>query len=344
MIYVRQPTEDERAELRRMTRQEVGRVAQRAQMVLLSAQRRGVPEIAALFEVSRATVRYWLRQFDATGPGGLRDEPRSGRPRKVTPRVEETLATWLGQDPQQVDPAYLATFWTAAMLLLGLGARLQLALSPTTLRAALHRLGLRWRRPRLAMPRKVDPEKAAKQWRIVAAVLAAGPEAAVLYADESRVQTLPLVRAMWSWVGQQWRIPTPGSNTARAIFGALEIRTGRWTYLVRERMRTEDFLTFLERLLTVYPAHPSILIVDNYSSHTAKEVRDWLAEHPRLQLHFLPTHCSHLNPVERIWLQLKGDLAANRLYGSIKLLLTAVDRFFAAMTPEQALAWAAAEE
>ncbi len=343
MIYVRQPTEDERAELRRMTRQEVGRVAQRAQMVLLSAQRRSVPEIAALFEVSRATVRFWLRQFDVAGPPGLRDEPRSGRPRKVTPRAEEALAAWLKQVPQRADPAYLATFWTVAMLLLSLGAQLHIALSPTTLRAALHRLGLRWRRPRLAMPRKVDPEKAAKQWRIVEAVLAAGPQAAVLYADESRVQTLPLVRAMWSWVGQQWRIPTPGSNTARAIFGALEIRTGRWAYLVRDRMRKEDFIAFLEHLLTVYPRHPIILIVDNYSSHTAGEVRDWLAEHPRLQLHFLPTHCSHLNPVERIWLQLKDDLAANRPYGSLRILLTTVDRFFAAMTPEQALTWAAEE-
>src|SRR5215211_6412514 len=137
------------------------------------------------------------------------------------------------------------------MLLLSLGAQLQLALSPATLRATLHRLDLRWRRPRLAMPRKTDPRKAEKQWRIVEAVIAAGPAAAVRYADESRVQTLPLVRAMWSWVGQQWRIPTPGSNTSRARFGALEIRTGRWTYLVRERMRTGDFLACLEHLLVV---------------------------------------------------------------------------------------------
>ena len=258
MLYVRQPTEEERAELTRMRRQEIGRVSRRAQMVLLSAQRRTVPEIAALFEVSRATVRFWVRQFDAAGPAGLRDEPRSGRPRKVTPQVEGELATWLARDPQQADPTYLATFWTVAMLLLTASSRLQLALAPTTLRTALHRLGLRWRRPRLAMPRKTDPEKAAKQWRIAEAVLGAGPEAAILYADESRVQTLPLVRAMWWWVGQQWRIPTPGSNAARAIFGALEIRTGRWTYLVRERMRKEDFIAFLEQLLAAYPARPLI--------------------------------------------------------------------------------------
>jgi transposase len=344
MIYVRQPTDAERAELKRMTRQEVGRVSQRAQMVLLSAQHRTVPEIAALFETSRGTVRQWLRRFGTDGPAGLRDEPRSGRPRTVTPQAEADLARWLNQDPQRVDATYLATFWTVAMLILTFGAQLHIGLSPSTVRRALHRLGSRWRRPRLAMPRKTDPEKAQKPWRIAEAVIAAGPEAAVLYADESRVQTLPLIRAMWSWVGQQWRVPTPGSNTTRALFGALEIRTGQWTYLVRERMRKEDFVAFLAHLLTIYPTQPIILIVDNYSSHTAKEVRDWLVEHPRLRLHFLPTYCSHLNPVERIWLQLKGHLAGNRLYGSIRLLLATVDTFFTTMTPEQALTWAADEK
>ena len=109
-------------------------------------------------------------------------------------------------------------------------------------------------------------------------------------------------------------------------------------------MRAPDFLAFLEHLLVVYPSQPIILIVDNYSSHTAGEVRQWLAARPRLHLHFLPKYCSHLNPVEPIWLQLKGRLAANRLYGSITLLVQTVDAFFAAMTPEQALTWGAAEK
>ena len=73
-------------------------------------------------------------------------------------------------------------------------------------------------------------------------------------------------------------------------------------------------------------------------------MRDRLAEHPRLQLPFLPTYCSHLNPVARIGLQLKGHLAGKRLSGSITLLLTTVERFFGALTPEQALTWAAAEK
>jgi transposase len=344
MIYVRSLTDAEHTELKRMTRQEVGRVSQRAQMILLSAQRRTVPEIASLFAIRRSRVRYWIRQFEAAGPAGLYDAPRSGRPRKVTPPVEAALLNLLVQDPQAVDPQYLATFWTTAMLVLALAAQVGLTVARSTLRLTLHRLRLRWRRPRLAMPRKTDPDKAAKQWALAEAVLAAGPEAAVLYADESRVQTLPVLRAMWQWLGQQVRVPTPGSNTARALFGALNIRTGQWTYLVRDRQRKEDFLAFLDHLLTVYPQQVIILIVDNYSSHTAHEVREWLAAHPQLHLHFLPKYCSHLNPVESIWRQLKGQIAPNRLYGSIKLVLQAVDAFFAAMTPEQALTWAGADE
>jgi transposase len=339
MIYVRQPSPIEESELRRMTRQAVGRVSQRAQMVLLSARRRPVPEIAALFGVSRATVRAWLRRFDAHGPPGLYDEPQPGRPRQLTAQAEARLVELVTRDPQQAHPAFLATLWTVAMLTLAL-ATAGLGVSDPTVRRALRRAGLAWRRPRLAMPRKTDPAKAAKQWAIAAAVVAAGPAATVLYADETRVQLLPLVRACWQWVGRQLRIPTPGSNATRAVFGALNIRTGQWTNLVRQRQHAADFLAFLEHLLAAYPTGPILLIVDNYSSHTAHAVGAWLAAHPRVRLFSLPTYCSHLNPVECIWLQLKNTLAADRLYGSMPLLLHTVDRFFAAMTPQQALTWA----
>lgn len=340
MIYAKQPTDDEMQELKRMTRQEVGRVSQRAQMVLLSVQRRTVLEIAPIFARDCETVRFWIKRFNAEGPAGLYDRPRSGRPREIDQEVRKTMIEMMQGDPKQ--EGYLATFWTVAMLILALAKKLGVTFSPTTLRVLLHQLGLRWGRPRLSMPDKVDPEKAQKQWAIAKAVIEAPSNAAILYADESRIQLLPLIRAMWHWVGQQIRIPTPGNNKSRAIFGALNIRTGQWDYLIRARMCKEDFIAFLEYLLVVYPTGPILLIVDNYSSHTAHLVKAWLTEHPRLHLFYLPKYCSHLNPVEPIWLQLKNNIAANRLYDSMKILLDTVKAFFDDMTPEQALVWAAA--
>jgi transposase len=340
MIYVRTPTDDELEELKRMTRQEIGRVAQRAQMILLSAQRRTVPEIAHIFAVESKTVRKWLRRFDADGPAGLYDEPRSGRPRKLTASVRAKLVEMVQHDPER--SGYRATFWTVAMLVLALTDQLRVHLSVSSIRQALHQAKLAWGRPRLAMPAKTDPQKAAKQWALAQAVIEAGPDAAVLYADESRIQLLPLLRSMWHWVGEQIRVPTPGTNVTRALFGALNIRSGQWTYLVREHMAKEDFIAFLEYLLTIYSG-PIILIVDNYSSHTAGVVQTWLAAQSRLQLFYLPTYCSHLNPVENIWLRLKNEIAANRLHGSLQRLLDGVAGFFRDMTPELALTWAAAQ-
>jgi transposase len=309
-------------------------------MVLLSIQGQSVPVIAILFQTSRVTVRFWIKRYNVQGPDGLYDEPRSGRPRKVSESVKQTLLDCLEEDPLQ--EGSVATFWTVAMLVLLVIDKLSLFLSLSTVRGLLHKLGLSWGRPRLAMPTKTDPEKAQKQWQIAKAVVEAAENTAILYSDESRIELLPMIRAMWHWVGQQIRVPTPGSNVTQAIFGALNIRTGQWTYLLREHMRKEDFIAFLEYLLTIYAEVPIILIVDNYSSHTAYLVRDWLALHPQLQLYYLPKYCSDLNPVENIWLRLKNKVAANRLYGSFQLLLEAVDRFFQEMSPEQALLWAAA--
>jgi transposase len=340
MLYARRPTDEELQELKRMTRQEVGRVSQRAQMVFLSIRRKTVPEIADILEVCCATARFWIKRFNAEGPVGLYDRARSGRPPKSTDQVKDTIVQMIQADPSQ--EGYLATFWTVSMLVLAVVRVVGVKLSPSTLRATLHGLGLRWGRPRLAMPDKVDPEKASKQWAIVKAVWDAGPGAAILYGDESRIQLLPLLRDMWHWAGEQIRIPTPGNNQSRVIFGALNIRTGQWNYLIRKRMRKEDFIAFLEYLLGVYATGPIVLVVDNYSSHTAHVVQAWLNEHPRMHLLYLPRYCSQLNPIEPIWLRLKNAVAPNRLYDSMKILLDTAKAFLDNMSPEQALAWAAA--
>jgi hypothetical protein len=60
MIYTRRPTPEEHQELQRMRRQEAGWVSQRAHVVLLSGERRPVPEIAAIFHSSCATIRSWV--------------------------------------------------------------------------------------------------------------------------------------------------------------------------------------------------------------------------------------------------------------------------------------------
>src|SRR3712207_5350431 len=99
-------------------RHAVGRVSQRAQMVLLSAQQRTVPELATIFDLHPASVRFWLRRFDRDGPRGLYDAPRSGRPRQMDDQNDQRLLGLLAQDPQDASTVEVATTWTVAMLTL----------------------------------------------------------------------------------------------------------------------------------------------------------------------------------------------------------------------------------
>ena len=58
----------------------------RARIVLLAAEQRPLGRIARELGVDRNVVRTWVDRYRAEGPDGLRDRPRSGRPRSFPPR------------------------------------------------------------------------------------------------------------------------------------------------------------------------------------------------------------------------------------------------------------------
>ena len=65
-------------------------------------------------------------------------------------------------------------------------------------------------------------------------------------------------------------------------------------------------MAFLYTLAQRYPRRELHLICDNYGTHKHPKVREWLAAHPRVHLHFTPTSASWLNLVER-WFALRDD-------------------------------------
>src|SRR5436309_15489083 len=91
MVTIGPLTAGQRRALKALSRRAVGRVALRAQMVLLSARGYTVPQIAEIFEVGEDVVREWLHRFQERGPDGLEDRPRPGRPPKdrLAPHVAD---------------------------------------------------------------------------------------------------------------------------------------------------------------------------------------------------------------------------------------------------------------
>jgi transposase len=335
MIRIGRLTDEQRQALERVRRRAVGRVSQRAHMVLLNARGYTVEQVAEIFGVGEDVVRKWLHRYERAGPLGLDDRPRPGRPPKD--RLARQIVDTQASNPP-CNNGLVQGCWTVGLLAAFLATRFRLDLAPASVRRYLHQAGWRWARPRLAPAthaprgqRKEDPAAPLKLALIAQAVAAA---ATLLYLDECDLHLLPVIRSCWM-KGPRLRVPTPGQNAKRALFGALDARTGRLHHLVRPRKRAAQFVEFLEALAAAYPVGEVVLVLDNVITHDAKLVRAWRArpEHARFRFLWLPKYSAHEhNPIERVWGLMKDAVAANRLHGSIELLVEEADRFFASTT------------
>lgn len=332
MVKIEPLTDPQRQALERVRRRAVGRVSQRAHMVLLSARGYSVQQLAEIFDVGEDVVRTWLHRYQRAGPAGLDDCPRPGRPPRD--RLARQIVDAQASNPP-CNSGLVHGCWTAVLLAAFLAARFGLVLSPPSVRRYLHQAGWRWARPRLApathaprRQRRSDPAAAVKL-TLIARALTSG--ATVLYLDECDLQLLPVLRACWM-KGPRLRVPTPGQNVKRTLFGAFEARTGQVVWLPRARKRASDFIAVLEQLAQAYPVGEVVLVLDNVITHDAKLVRHWLAQpdQARFRVLWLPKYSAHEhNPIERVWGLLKDAVAANRLHGSIDELVAAAEHFFA---------------
>ncbi|ORI19275.1 transposase [Rhodococcus sp. 1168] len=71
------------------------------------------------------------------------------------------------------------------------------------------------------------------------------------------------------------------------LFAALDIATGQVTGICKPRHRHQEFLVFLKHVAHAYPGEELHLVMDNYSTPEKQEVRDWLADNPRITVHYL---------------------------------------------------------
>jgi len=163
----------------------------------------------------------------------------------------------------------------------------------------------------------------------------------VLAEDETHLNLLPWVRATWTVRGTRQRVMTPGKNRRRTIFGALDLASGRFCYLVRRKAASADFIALLEQVLVTWPAAPvTAMVCDNVVIHHSKTVQAWLAAHPRVRLLHGARYSPQHNPVERIWGSLKAWLA-NTPTLTMAGRIRQVHGFFRQRAPAQLLATAA---
>jgi len=295
---------EDRQELERLagSRTESKQMIERAQIILGCLAGKGVKEVARVCHTRPNTVIKWRQRFAHRGLAGLQDAPRPGAKPVYGADFRNRVLALLETPP----PSGQASWDGPAVA--------------TALNGSVHAVWRVLRHEGICLQRQrswcvsTDKEFTAKAADIVGLYLNPPEKALVISVDEK-----PSIQALERKTGY---VETDNGKIVRGLkstykrhgtlnlFAALEVATGEVKTAITQLKRREEFLQFMDQIVTETPADQELhVILDNYCTH--KKCDAWLAKHPNVHFHFTPTSASWLNQVE-IWF---GILSRKALRG-----------------------------
>ena len=104
-----------------------------------------------------------------------------------------------------------------------------------------------------------------------------------------------------------------------SLYAALNTRTGEVIGKTTKRHTTQEFVAFLADIVAHQPKRREIhIIADNLSAHKTQRVRQFLATHPRVHIHYTPTYSSWLNQVEIWFSKIERDVISRGIFTSVR--------------------------
>ena len=314
-------TEDEKTVLRSWTRKGSGehRLAERAQIILLSHDGESVEKIAARLHTRAARVSKWRQRFVKHRLSALSDAPRSGKPQKYGTDVEQQVLALLDQKPPRG-----FSQWNGRLIAEELD---DVSADQVWRILRKHDIQLQRRRSWCIV---TDPEFGPKAADVVGLYLNPPQSALVVCVDEKpHIQTLERAQGFLrlpngkAVKGFSHCYKRHGTTT---LFAALNIVTGQVKTGHYRRRRRREFLRFLNEVVAENPDREIHVILDNLNTHKPKDDR-WLRSHSTVQFHFIPTYSSWLNQVECWFSILRRSALRGAIFTFPRQLREAIDAF-----------------
>jgi transposase len=126
--------------------------------------------------------------------------------------------------------------------------------------------------------------------------------------DESRWGLLPIVRRRITARGVQPLLSSAYRFESLYLYGAVEPLTGASFFLELPLLNTQGFPLFLDHFAATDPHRFHLLLLDNGAFHKAKALRF----PTNVGVLFFPPSAPELNPIERLWRDLKDWLAQSQ--------------------------------
>ena len=310
----------------------------RARIVLLAADGAQNVDIAQRVGVCVDVVSKWRKRFCEEGPAGLRDRPRSGRPRRFGAAVVAGIKALACEPPEGRDVA-LSRWSSLELAAQAKSEGLVESISSSTVRRWLHAAAIKpWRFRSWIFPR--DPDFATKAARVLDLYEgvfdgeALGADDYVISADEkSQLQALRRCHPdLAVGPGRLRRVEFEYERGGTlAYMGAYDVNAARLFGTVAEKTGIVPFMELVDKVMTQEPyasARRVFWVVDNGSSHRGqRSVERMSAAWPNAQLVHLPVHASWLNQIEIVFSVIQRKVVKPANFADLAALANRLCRF-----------------
>jgi transposase len=328
-----QPLTDGQRELLEKTMHEDPsfRARSRAHSLLLSAAGTTIKAIAKAYQVHRVTVSAWIQKWEQHGVQSLHDQPRSGRPSKLTPDEQALAQHYIKEEPRSLKRV---------------GERFahktEKRLSLSTLKRLAKKARLRWKRVRKSLKKLRDPDAFAQCQRELAALQKQEDEGkiALYYFDEAGFALDPTIP--YAWQEPNSVIELPAMRYGRInVLGFMNRNNDLHAFLFEQSIHTGVVMACFDAFCQTITKQ-TVVVVDNASIHRSEEFEDRIPYWKKrgLIITYLSPYSPELNLIEILWRRIKYTWLPFSAYECLNALSEALETILSQVGSEYQITFA----
>ncbi len=332
--FVQPLTEEQREQLKEvMKSQSSQRTRMRAHAILLSERRYSIDQSADIYQVDRDRVSEWLDWWEEYQFDGLDDDPRSGRPPKLTEKEQKHAVKLTLKEPRSLRQGLTAIATTVGKII-----------SRDTLKRILAAEDYGWKRLAgvcgpCGMRRSFAPRT--PNWP-PSGRKPGSPRGSLISGISMKRGSRSLPVSLTP--GRKWDRPfNSRPPTARArIFWAFSTCTTNFIHFAFEGSIDTQIVIHCFNLFRQQLERPAVVVVDNAPIHTSDDFAEqkllWQAQD--LAVKFIPPYCPELNLIEILWRTIKYEWLPLDAYQSFKAMTRALFEVLRGIGPKYRITFA----
>jgi transposase len=129
--------------------------------------------------------------------------------------------------------------------------------------------------------------------------------------DEASLYLQATLQVVWAPVGETPVVKVDPGRDHVHFYGALNLHSGHELVMRSPIMNSATSVLFLQQLVAAYPNQPILLLWDRAPWHQGPAIRQFLAEHPTVEIFSLPPGSPDLNPQEHVWKAVRSQVSHN---------------------------------